>query len=127
MSVVATQPEVRIHVGGSLSGQIAVGDNILQIGSVHGGIVNILSPGDRPVVRPRPTPIDARPRAFRELLGREQEVGIAVTVLRSARPVEIYGEAGLGKTSLLRHLSHHDVAGEFIDGVVYAPRRAEDG
>jgi hypothetical protein len=120
MSVLARQPEVRIHVEGSVSGQIAVGDNILQIGSIHGGIVNILAPGERPIPRPRPTPINARPRAFRELVGREQEVGIAVSVLRSAQPVEIYGPAGLGKTSLLRHLSHHQVAEEFIDGVVYA-------
>jgi hypothetical protein len=120
MSVLATQREVNIRVEGSMSGQIAIGEHILQIGSVHGGIVNILAPGERPVPRPRPTPIDARPRAFRDLLGREREVGIAVSVLRSAQPVEIYGRAGLGKTSLLRHLAHHHVAEEFIDGIVYA-------
>jgi len=37
MSVLATQREVNIRVEGSMSGQIAVGEHILQIGSVHGG------------------------------------------------------------------------------------------
>jgi hypothetical protein len=34
MSLLATRPEAKIHVGRTFSGQIAVGDNILQIASV---------------------------------------------------------------------------------------------
>jgi hypothetical protein len=119
MGQLATQSGVDIHVGGSFSGQIAIGEHILQIGSISGGVVNIISPEQRPVPKPRPTPVNARPRAFRDLLGREEEVGKALAALRSAEPVEVYGHTGLGKTSLLRHLAHHRVSESFTDGVVY--------
>jgi hypothetical protein len=56
MGQLATQPGVDIHVGGSFNGQIAIGDHILQIGQISGGVVNILSPEQRPVPKP------ARPR-----------------------------------------------------------------
>jgi hypothetical protein len=35
-------------VQGKVSGQIAIGKHILQIGSVHGGIVNVAVPEEQP-------------------------------------------------------------------------------
>ncbi|MGH3921363.1 MAG: HYR domain-containing protein [Pseudonocardiaceae bacterium] len=50
------------------------------------------------------------PEPFPDLLGRQAEVGFALDVLREQEPLEIYGEGGIGKTSLLRHLAHRAVA-----------------
>lgn len=63
-------------------------------------------------------PIRALPRDFPDLVGREDEVGAAMVALQAGRPVELYGEKGLGKTSFLRHLSHRSP--EALEGVVHA-------
>ena len=64
-------------IEGDVYGQVAVGNNILQIGSIHGGVVQFLSPGDRPNVRPRPLPVSLRPRAFKNLLDQVTEIRVA--------------------------------------------------
>ncbi len=112
-------PSVEALIEGDVTGQVAVGSYILQIGSVHGGVVNVAAPAERPVPRPRTTPVRLLPRAFRNLLGREKEVEALTSTLGEGRPAEVSGEQGLGKTALLRHLAHHDAAGAFPDGVVY--------
>jgi hypothetical protein len=110
----------QVRVVGGVSGQIAVGENNLQIriGDVHGGEVNVLVPDQQPAVRPRPTPAAVRPRPFPGLLDREDEVKAAATALQSAMSVEFHGRAGLGKTSLLRYLAYHSIATSFPDGVI---------
>ncbi|HEX8272641.1 MAG TPA: choice-of-anchor D domain-containing protein [Longimicrobiaceae bacterium] len=110
---------IQAEIRGNVSGQVAVGSHILQIGSVHGGVVNVAVPAERPVPRPRPAPVLLRPRPFPGLLGRGDEVEAAVDALREARPVELSGPPGAGKTSLLRHLAHHPVAGSFPGGVAF--------
>jgi len=119
----ALSGDIEAHIQGDVGGQVAVGNYILQIGSVHGGVVNVVAPGQQPRPRPRPTPVSLRPRPFPDLLDREAEVGTATTALRSASPVAFYGAAGLGKTALLRHLAHHRVTARFPDGVVYLSAR----
>jgi hypothetical protein len=114
---------VEAHIQGEISGQVAVGNYILQIGSVHGGVVNFAPPEQQPRPRPRPTPVFLRPRPFPGLLDREAEVGAASASLQSATPVEFHGEAGLGKTTLLRHLAHHPPDTPFPDGVIYLSAR----
>jgi len=111
----AIQAEIR----GNVSGQVAVGTHILQIGSVHGGVVNVAVPEQRPVPRPRAAPVLLRPRPFPGFLGRGDEVESAVAALRSARPVQLSGPPGAGKTSLLRHLAHHAVTADFPGGVAF--------
>jgi hypothetical protein len=72
-------------------------------------------PHDKPVRRD--PPIRALPRDFPDLLGREDEVAATTAALTAGRAVQLYGEKGLGKTALLRHLSHRPP--EKVDGVVH--------
>ena len=116
---------IEVHIEGGVSGQVAIGNNILQIGNVYGGVVNVAMPEQKPRPRPRPTPVSLRPRPFPGLLDREAEVGAATTALQFATPVEFYGQAGLGKTTLLRHLAHHPAADTFPAGVVYLSARRQ--
>jgi hypothetical protein len=98
--------------------QVAVGQYVLQIGTVNGGTVNI-QPEQQPTLRPRPAPVLLRPRPFANLIGREDEIKTAVEAARSALPLEFYGEPGLGKTALLRKLAYPDALDAFPDGVVH--------
>ena len=49
------------------------------------------------------------PEPFPNLLGRHEEIDIALAALSGPGLVEIYGPCGIGKTSLLRHLAHRAV------------------
>jgi len=49
---------IEAKIQGEISGQVAVGSHILQIGSVHGGVVNINSVEElRPQIRSLPAAI----------------------------------------------------------------------
>lgn len=39
--------------------------------------------------------------------------------MREGRSVEIYGKAGIGKSTILEYLAHHEITRDFPDGVVY--------
>ena len=114
---------IEAHIQGEISGQVAIGNNIIQIGSIHGGVVNIVQPEQQPRPQPRPSPIFLRPRPFPGLLDREAEINAASAALQSALPVEFHGQAGLGKTTLLRHLAYHPADTSFPDGVIYLSAR----
>jgi len=115
--------DVGAHIQGEISGQVAVGNYILQIGAIHGGVVNVAPSGEQPRPRPRPSPVFLLPRPFPGILDREAEVSTATAALQSAVPVEFYGQAGLGKTTLLRHLAHHLPDTPFPDGIIYLSAR----
>ena len=121
----STPPSVQAHVQGDVSGQIAVGSHIYQIRDVHGGVINILPPEQRPELRPRPRPVLLRPRPFRGLLGREREVGVAREAVDDCAPIEVHGALGSGRTSLLRYLAHELEPGAAGDGMVYLSARGE--
>jgi DNA-binding IclR family transcriptional regulator/ribosomal protein L40E len=125
MPAPAPPESVDVPIEGSVSGQVAIGNNILQIGDVHGGVVNVMAPGEKSQPKPRPTPIDLRPHPFPDLLDRDTEIKAATAALRSAQPVEFHAAAGSGKTSLLRHLAHHPAASTFPDGVIYLSVRRQ--
>jgi ABC-type dipeptide/oligopeptide/nickel transport system ATPase subunit len=111
------------NVQGDISGQLAVGSHIIQIGSVHGGAVNVLASGQQVVPRLRPTPILVRPRRFPGFLDRRTETSTATSALQRNLPVGLHGQAGLGKTSLLRHLAYHVSNTLFPDGIIYLAAR----
>jgi len=107
------------------TGEITVGDYVLQIGATHGSVVNVAPSGHRSLPQAHPAPIFLRPRPFADLLDREAEIDTATAALQSAIPVELYGQAGLGKTVLLRHLAHNCPAASFPDGVIYLSARGQ--
>ena len=110
---------------GAINGQVAIGQYVLQIGDVNGGVVNIALPEQQPGARARPAPVDLRPRLFRGLLDRKALVETASAALQAARPVELAGQEGIGKSSLLRHLAHQPLATSFAGGVVYLSARRQ--
>ncbi len=106
-------------------GQIAVGNFVVQIGSVHGGVVNIGMPEEQPRWQPRPGPVLLRPRRFPGLLDRQPETEAALAALRIAQPLEFYGSPGWGKTSLLRHLAYTLPGLTCPDGIVFLTARQQ--
>ena len=111
---------IEAQIQGEISGQVVVGNHNVQIHAEHGAVVNFVSDENRPVPRPRPAPVlFLRPRRFPGLLDRKIETDAATSAFLDGTPVEVYGEAGVGKTALLRHLAYHADAGGFQDGVIY--------
>ncbi|HEX3316679.1 MAG TPA: choice-of-anchor D domain-containing protein [Solirubrobacteraceae bacterium] len=103
--------------GATVTGQVAVGEHIVQIQADAGARVTYVAPDARPVLRLRAS-IRRLPRDFPELLGRRDELEAVGTALRGSAPVEVAGEAGIGKTALLRHLAHR-AEGSAPEGIVF--------
>src|SRR5881392_1012303 len=101
------------------SGQIAVGTHVLRIGSVHGGIVDAAATRQKPRPTARPVPIELRPRPFPAILDRNEESAAAIRALESLQSVELFGEAGIGKTVVLRYLAYTINSKLFRDGIIY--------
>ncbi|HEY9749546.1 MAG TPA: hypothetical protein V6C63_12755, partial [Allocoleopsis sp.] len=100
--------------------QLAVGHHIIQIGSVHGGIVQIAAPEQQPQISLRATPVFVLPRPFAGLLGRQTEIAMAIATLQTKAPVELYSGSGFGKSVLLRHLAYDpQVTLPFPHGTIY--------
>jgi hypothetical protein len=108
-----------VEVQGEVSGQIAVGKNILQIGPVYGDIVNVAERGQQARPKARSVPIQLRPRPFPSILDRTEESTAAIRALESQQSVEVFGEPGIGKTVLLRHLAHTIDSEHFREGIIY--------
>ena len=112
--------------GAVISGQVAVGEHIVQIHAEHGAIVNYnrrrdarsRGLGRRPsgICRARSMRCSVATRCWRSCTAR----------LLSAEPAEVVGEPGIGKTSLLRNVSHH-LAELQPDGVVYSAVAGDAG
>lgn len=113
---------IEAHVGNVSGGsQVAIGNYIVQIGRVEGGVVNILNEAPPPP-KIRPQPVLLRQKPFPGLLDREAETTTIIDALKSQQSVECSGAPGSGKTSLVRHVSHQSqLAATFSAGVVYFP------
>ena len=92
---------------------------VVKIGDVNGGVVNIIKPSDKPKYSARSTPVAIKPRAFPSLLDRENEFETIKKASQLSTPVSVWGQAGVGKTSFIRHLTHTLDAGNFTSGMVY--------
>src|SRR5678816_2963495 len=111
---------IEAQVGNASGGsQVAIGNYIVQIGRVEGGVVNILNEAPPPP-RLRPQPVLFRPKPFPKLLDRETETTAVIEAFKSRQSVECSGEPGAGRTSLLRHLAHQpELLPIFSAGIVY--------
>lgn len=120
------QQNIDANIKGNVSGQVAIGSYILQVGDVNGGVVNIVPPTAQATFDPRTRPVNLRPRTFPGLLDRIQETETIKAALAALMPVTLFGESGIGKTSLLRQIAHLPEAKEFPDGAVYLMPRGEE-
>ncbi len=98
---------------------------MLNIGGPHGALVCDAPPSRRIHAHPRPTPVLLRPRSVRGLFGRRAELAEIFSALDGGLPVEISGNAGIGKTALLRAAAYHPAAAAFTDGIFYLAARAQ--
>ena len=125
MDLTNSSDNIHVQIAGSVSGQLAIGNNIVQIGEIHGGIVNFISPDKKPTFTHKPRPTYVRPHTFPGLLNRTEELGTTVGALRVSESVSIHGQNGLGKTALLRFLAYNSPGDNFPDGIVYIPARGK--
>ncbi|TQM25630.1 ATP-binding protein [Nocardia bhagyanarayanae] len=94
----------RVTVGGSVAGQVVVGEHNVVI-NAHGSQVFVRE-GPPPTVRRRTKPVGMPiPRARGEMVGRLPELRNIAASLDRAVPVEVSGPPGVGKTTLLRRFA----------------------
>lgn len=94
--------------------------NILKLDPATGAKVTLVPPENQQSPQLRRLPVILNPRPFPLLLGRREEVKIALDALPYDHPVEFFGLAGIGKTVLLRYLAHHpSITPAFPDGIIY--------
>ena len=110
--------------GATISGQVAVGEHIVQVQAAAGARVTVLESAQRPVLRLRELPLRRLPRDFPRLLGREDQISAAGSALGAGAPVEVFGEPGIGKTAFLRHICHR-VNGGAPEGTVFTAWRGQ--
>lgn len=109
-----------VSISGDLRGQLAFGDNSvqLQINHSHGDTVQVLAPGYVPTVVEAPHPVRVLPARPEPMLDRQDETETALAELAAGRPVEVSGPPGAGRSTLLRHIAHLEPDD---DGVVFLP------
>lgn len=115
----ASHESIEANIKGNVSGQVAIGSYILQVGDINGGVVNIAPPTAKASFDRRTRPVNLRPRAFPALLDRTPETEAVKNAIASSMPVTVFGENGIGKTSFLRQIAHLPDAKKFPDGVAY--------
>jgi len=121
-TVSALPAEVAAAIEGGVSGQVIVGDRNLQlqIGAIHGGVINLPSPAhDRRPFTARAAPVMLLPRRFPGFLDRHETVRAVEEAVAAGGPVEVHGEPGIGKSALLRSLAHDLRPAALDDGVVH--------
>jgi len=120
----ATAGNYQVRIEGDVSGQIAIGNNNLQIQN-HGGVVNVVKPSSRSPFKKRAGRVWQRPRPFPALLDRVQESLVMQSAIQNGVSVSVFGEGGIGKTTFLSHMAHLPEAGKYPDGVVYLYTRGQ--
>lgn len=115
----AATRNIEVHIAGSVTGQLAIGENIVQVDAKAGAIVNLYE--GKPIVpRRRASPVLLPAREFRGLKGRTVEIAAARAAIGAAQPFEYFAPPGWGKTALLRSLGQL-APGTCPDGIVYQP------
>ena len=94
-------PEVR--VGRDVLGQLVVGSYNVVVNATEGSSVTVRA-GGPPSTQRRPYVRSRRLRPGLEPLGRDRELAQLTWWLDEGVPVQVCGDSGIGKTTLLRHL-----------------------
>jgi hypothetical protein len=96
-------PASGLYVGGDVHGHVVVGSNNLVVGAEGSSLSALIGPLPP---TPRRTPVwSAMPRAGPEPVGRDAELSTVGGWLDQRLPVEIHGEPGIGKSTLLRRVA----------------------
>lgn len=115
-----TKKNVKVNIDGNVTGSnMIIGNHNIALGDVNGGVVNIIQQPAKIKFDPRPRPINLRPRAFPNLLNYSAEIEKIKNAFSASIPVSIFGENGIGKTSLVRQIANLPETQKFQDGVVY--------
>ena len=111
-----------VTVEGDLSGQLAIGNNIVQvrIDTVHGDLVTLAS-GEIPVPRARPRPVSMLPRRPDPMFDRRDETARVLADAAQGRPVMVGGPPGIGTSTLLRHVATQETMAAACGGVAFLP------
>ena len=79
----SSKQNIDIDIKGDVTGNVVVGDNNVVIGSVHGGVVNVISGDQIPEIRLKELPVVHKPRAIQNFLNRRAEIGTAASAMGS--------------------------------------------
>jgi len=120
-----TSTNIEALIEGGVSGQVAVGNQNVQIHADHGAVVFMTPQGTQPAPKLRSLPILQRPRRARGLLDRQADIAAALTAIGTSLPVGIHGAPGIGKSTLLRHLAYAVEIGSLPDGVIHLSARQQ--
>ena len=105
--------------GGEMSSQLAVGNHLIQIGSIHGAQADILTMPEQPTLFSRSALISISQSSYDRLLDRKELVLEVIAALESDRSVELYSPSGFGKSIILRHLEQNkQFTSHWNDGVI---------
>ncbi len=125
MAQPVTSPSIEALIEGGVSGQVAVGNQNVQIHADHGAVVFFTPPGTQPMPRLRSLPVFQRPRPVRGLVDRQADISSALAAIGTSLPVGIHGAPGIGKSTLLRHLAYAVESGALPDGVLHLSARQQ--
>ena len=105
--------------------QVTLGQYVVNIGAVQGGVINLASPGKKAAdrIRPRRTPPRILPRTVQGFLDRERELGLVGRALARGQTVDLHGPDGMGKTALISRAMQMQLPSAFPDGMVYVSGR----
>jgi DNA-binding MarR family transcriptional regulator len=101
--------------------RVTVGQYVVHIGDVHGGVISIKAPEEKEIdrIRLRRPPPHVLLRPIPGFLDREREWRLISQALARGKVVDLHGPDGAGKTALISHLLHTQLPSVFPDGMVY--------
>jgi hypothetical protein len=119
-------PAIQSLIEGEDRSRVNTGSGLAVFSSGAGAVVVPLPAGEEPIPALRPLPLRREPPPSPDLLDREAERAAVAAAIAAARPVDLYGAPGVGKTALLRHLAHEAAdGGGQPDGVIYLSGRGQ--
>ena len=108
--------ERQITISGN-TGQIAIGDNIVQEIN-HNCVINKISPSERPTwVRGKR--LEIKPRKPKNFLNRTSEIQQIEEQVKAGEIINLNGPTGIGKSTLIEYISHLVEVEKFPDGIYH--------